>query len=298
MNEVTKEKEYGLNRGNLKMIALFCMTLDHFSCAIFESWISRLTKGEALYYALVGTDFLTRGVGRIAFPIYCFFIVEGLLHTKSVTKYALRLLLLAFISEVPFDMVIVHKYYSTTNQNVFWTLLIGLIAIYAMDSAFKKFSEKPAYIVSAIAGISACLAAQCFRTDYGGVGVMTVIVIYLVGQNKIRFAMLINICAQLIKLLSTKSSVGLLVLNLVSVALFSLVIIMSTKIVNINSRKAYVACATLSTLNLYEMFAMFNVVILDKYNGEKGKGYKWLFYFYYPVHLAAAAGLCMLVGLY
>lgn len=298
MSDITENKEYGLNRGNLKMIALFCMTLDHFSVALLESWISRLTQGELLYYAIVGADFLIRGVGRIAFPIYCFFIAEGLLHTKSVTKYALRLLLLAIISEVPYDMVLSHKYITMNNQNVFWTLLAGLIAIYVMDSAFKKTSTRTAYIISTIASISACLAAQCFRTDYGSVGVMTIIVIYLIGQDKIRFAMIVNICAQLIKLFSSRNTIGLIVLNLVSIVLFSLVIITSAKIVNINSRKAYVACATLATLNLYEMFAMVNVAILGSYNGQKGKGYKWLFYLYYPVHLAAAAGLCMLVGLY
>ena len=75
-------------------------------------------------------------------------------------------------------------------------------------------------------------------------------------------------------------------------------IIMSKRILDINVQKAYVACATLSSLNLYEMFTLVNVVLLGRYNGQKGKGGKWLFYLYYPLHLAIAAGVCMLVGLY
>ena len=298
MTEVTKEKEYGLNRGNLKMIALFCMTIDHFSIAIFESLIRILPKGGIYHSICTLLDFFIRGIGRMAFPIFCFFIVEGFLHTKSLLKYALRLLLLALISEVPFDMVMSHKYYSTTYQNVFWTLLLGLIAVYAIDSAFKKFNTKAAYVIAGIAGVSACLCGGCFRTDYASVGVMTIIAIYLIGQEKIQFAVILNIFAQLVKLYYAKHTVGLTILYLISIALFSYVIIMSKRLINYNSQKAYVACAILSTLNPYELFALINVPIMGWYNGQKGKELKWLYYLYYPVHLAIAAGVCMLVGLY
>ena len=71
---------------SLKIIALITMFLDHISYPIF---------GGFSYLNLIG---------RIAFPIFAFQISEGFIHTKNVKKYMLRLLLFAFISQIPFQL--------------------------------------------------------------------------------------------------------------------------------------------------------------------------------------------------
>ena len=94
----------------LKAIALFCMLLDHMWATIVP-----------------GREWMTC-VGRIAFPIFAFELAQGYTHTHDLRAYAKRLLLLAVVSEVPFDMVAGGTYFYPWHQNVAWTLLAGLWA--------------------------------------------------------------------------------------------------------------------------------------------------------------------------
>ena len=65
-----------------------------------------------------------RCVGRLAFPLYCFLLAQGFAHTRDIRAYARRLLLLACVSEIPFDLLIFGRLSSAMEQNVvFWGCL-------------------------------------------------------------------------------------------------------------------------------------------------------------------------------
>ena len=116
---------------------------------------------------------LMRLVGRLAFPLFCFLLVEGFLHTSNVKKYALRLALFALVSEVPFDLAVFGTLFDPKHQNVFFTLLIGLLVMIAAD----RFREKVwVQVVIYAAGMAAGLLLQ---TDYGYKGVLLIIILYI-----------------------------------------------------------------------------------------------------------------------
>ena len=71
-----------------------------------------------------------RCIGRPAFPLYCFLLVQGFRHTRDLRAYARRLLLLACVSEVPFDLLIFGQFSSAMEQNGVFALLLGLMALY------------------------------------------------------------------------------------------------------------------------------------------------------------------------
>lgn len=70
-----------------------------------------------------GNDWLTC-IGRISFPIFAFMIVERYFHTKKLEKYIGRLLVLAFLSEIPFNLAM--------GSRVFYPLhllILGMIKL-------------------------------------------------------------------------------------------------------------------------------------------------------------------------
>ena len=109
----------------LKILAILAMLLDHIAAVFLSS--------TTMPYVLM------RGFGRIAFPIFCFLVVEGYYHTRDVKKYMIRLAGFALVSEIPFDICFYQKPFYWQHQNVFFTLALGLITIYAIDEVKKRF---------------------------------------------------------------------------------------------------------------------------------------------------------------
>lgn len=130
------------------------MIIDHYG-AIFHSDID-----------------LYRIIGRLAFPIYCFLLVEGYFHTKDVKKYAKRLFIFALVSEIPFDFAFYNKI-EFMHQNVFFTLFIGLITMYFLDNKEEKYNFSRRAIL-----ITSVLSSILLFVDYNFIGIIYILSFY------------------------------------------------------------------------------------------------------------------------
>ena len=127
---------------------------------------------------------MLRYIGRLAFPIFCFLLVEGFVHTRDVKKYVRRLFLFAFISEVPFDLAFFCTPFALDHQNVYWTLALGVLAM-----AGLKHYEKPDGSASwkgLLCAAGCTLAALLACTDYNGIGVLIICALYLTRGDRKR----------------------------------------------------------------------------------------------------------------
>ena len=127
-----------------------------------------------------------RTIGRLAFPIFCFFLVEGFEHTRDRKKYALRLFLFALISEIPFDLAFSARVLEFEYQNVFFTLLIGLLTLLAFHAVEERKDWHPlirtillAMVVAAGMGL-----ALWMKTDYDAKGVMCILLLYVFRKKR------------------------------------------------------------------------------------------------------------------
>lgn len=136
-------KKCKLLTGNqLKIIALLSMIIDHigfcvfYRCLIYWNVKTPINVGKSELFMVYN---LCNKIGRIAFPLYCFLLVEGFKHTRNIRKYALRLLTMAIISEPWFDLAFGGQLIVPSHQNVLFSLFVGLITIYLMSLCDRQF---------------------------------------------------------------------------------------------------------------------------------------------------------------
>ena len=141
-------KKSGLSQEMLKLIACVTMLIDHVGAVLFPQYIS------------------LRVIGRIAFPIYCFLLAEGVFYTKSPKRYAMRLGVGAVLSELPFDLALFGGI-TLRYQSVMITLLLGFFMGVLMKRARQLHWQVLLIMPFAI-------IAQWLNTDYGGWGIVLI----------------------------------------------------------------------------------------------------------------------------
>ncbi len=139
----------GIAGSTLKLIAMFSMLMDHIGAILLDRIMIQhgamevidqqtfevfLEANAGVYY----TYQILRFVGRIAFPIFCFLLVQGFLHTRNLKKYLSRLFLFALISEIPFDLALPGRLFAWEYQNVYFTLFLGVLALVGIRIAEGK----------------------------------------------------------------------------------------------------------------------------------------------------------------
>ena len=118
-----------MNRQQIKLLAITAMTIDHIALVFVPS-------GSILYYVM-------RLIGRLTARLMAFMLTEGYRFTRSRSRYLLRLVIFALISQ-PFYFRLafgrapesILEY--CTHWNVMLSLAIGLLIMMLFDSNIKS----------------------------------------------------------------------------------------------------------------------------------------------------------------
>lgn len=204
-----------------------------------------------------GNDWLTC-IGRLAFPIFAFMIVEGYFHTRSVKKYMLRMLIFAVLSEIPFNLMAGGRIFYPIHQNVLWTFLIALVIIHWNEKAKateKRWLRIPVAVGTMLLG---SLVGLLTMMDYYHAGVLMVLVFYFFRGTTWRYK-----AAQLVLLWWINAEV----LGGIGYEF------------QLFGRSFFLARQSLAVLALIPIWL---------YRGKQGyhsKWFRWLCYGFYPAHL-------------
>lgn len=188
------KKKSGLTGSHLKWIAIITMFIDHIGAALLERGLLPQISGAVLsgnsfdflpsdYQFWYHFDLVLRFIGRLAFPLFCFLLVEGFLHTKNIKKYLLRLGIFALVSEVPFDLAFNNSILEFTSQNVFFTLFLGILVLWCLRY-FEETLPAPMAPLRYLAVITGMMIAYFFQTDYAAFGVLLIVLLYEFRNNR------------------------------------------------------------------------------------------------------------------
>ena len=167
-----------LNGSWLKILSIVTMTIDHAAALYFWNHpsfhITLLTIGNRTITLYV----LMRLIGRLAFPIFSFLLVEGFLHTHNRIKYGVNLFLFALISEIPFNLACSNALFYH-SQNVFFTLFIGYLGLCAIE----RFKNKPFSMSLSLIGLF--IISFFLKADYGYIGFGFILMLYTLRNSRL-----------------------------------------------------------------------------------------------------------------
>ncbi len=242
MNDVSVNKNgFELTTFSLRIIALVSMFIDHADKTVLN------------------IDYIPlQIIGRLAFPIFAFQLVEGYFYTGNYKKYIMRMFIFAIISEIPFNLMVGGGLIYPFHQNVLWTMLIGLIVIKLIDLTFAKIKNKLAdTLIVFVISILGFIVGNLLMVDYFGYGVLTFVVFYLAKRYKKYYYVI--------------QFVGIFLINYW---------------LNGIAYEFYVFGMTL--ILPLQLFAVFSLPLIWLYKGRQGYHSKWwaqFYYWFYPVHI-------------
>lgn len=182
------KKQISFNRYQLKFIALISMVIDHIAAVLIL--MSNLNTYFTDNRVLIAYDF-ARALGRIAFPIFAFFIVEGFLKTHNKLKYFLRMLIFAMLSQIPYNLAFGNTIFYTRRflpaflfGNIMWSFLLAIAMMYAMEFVSQKLKSNILKIgVNVIIMVLIAYLGNLMSVDRGGWGILTIGLFYLCRQK-------------------------------------------------------------------------------------------------------------------
>ena len=224
----------------LHMLAMLFMLLDHM-------WIT----------VVRGNDWLTC-VGRLAFPIFAFLIVEGYMHTSNLKRYVGRMFIFALISEIPFNLVSGGSMIFPFHQNVLWTFLLSLLCMHLLEKVRKTENVWIQIIVSMMVIAGGYLLGNILMVDYHSAGIMTVLVFYFFRGNTLKYRL--------------GQFLGLYWINFHMLGGVVYILEFATTQMSVPRQS----------------FAMFALIPIWLYSGKRGITNVWIqrfYYAFYPLHL-------------
>ena len=252
----------------IKVIALVFMTLDHFGA------YQTFTTDPVL------NDFF-RIVGRIAAPLFLFIVVESLRHTHSKIKFLVRLYLAGVIIEIS-NRVVESAFHSFDIGNILPTFFYVALLVTAIEHIIERKDHKSVFISIACLSIPFFIVPiNIILCESGYVEIWNAISIFVPSIFTVEYSIIFVLLGIIWYFINNKK------INCIVFAILSLLcFIVPAEIFFMVPRyfqPIYFSVCTLFADTQWYMCLAIPFMLL--YDGTKGRGMKYFFYIYYPVHV-------------
>jgi hypothetical protein len=241
----TEKRKFDVSSATLHIIAMATMLIDHLAKYVNYS------------------NNLIVSLGRLAFPIFAFMIVEGYFHTRNLRRYLLRMLIFAIVSEIPYNLMESGKVFYRYDQNVMWTFLLSLCCVWVIDQIRKKGKLWLSILSGIVVTIFGYLASSYLFLDYLGSGVLMVLIFYYLHERKWWCYLL------------------------------QFILLFFINVVMLSGGGGYEFTLFGSQFEFpIQAFAMFSLIFIWLYRGRQGyhsKPFQYFCYAFYPLHMLILA---------
>ena len=237
-----------MTSNKLKIIACISMAIDHIGFILFP----QIT--------------VLRYLGRLALPIFAFFIAEGCLYTRSKIKYFLQMFLLAVFCQLFYlaEALMAGKI-TRVYLNILFSFCLSIIvcsAFIALTNAIKNGQKKNIFL--------------CLLAFLGSVGLT------------------VFCCTALSKIFGIKIIVDYGIVGAL-LPLYALIFNNKAQRLICFSIGTIIYCIGQAPIQPYVWYSLLALPLIALYNGERGsKKLKWAFYVFYPLHFAIIYGISLI----
>ena len=243
MMKTQKSGWVSIDQNLLKWIAVISMAVDH--------------TGMVLFPQIIGM----RLIGRLAFPIYCYLLVKGFIHTRSRSRYMGRMAVFALLSELPFDLAC-YGTFSWEGQSVFLTLLLSLGMLSVLEVVLTEQSvHRPLRLCGAAAVVL-------------GAGMLT-----FVCSCDYSFSAPFLVAGLYVYETGSRTGIRIMRYPVYSFLIFFVTMYVGWLMNGLTSEQAYAGV-------ILEAYCLPAAWLIRFCNGTRKKtGGKYFFYAFYPLHL-------------
>lgn len=155
--------KHGLSNNFLKIIAIISMTIDHIGLILLDDYPP------------------FRIIGRLAFPIFAYFISEGCFFTKNKKRYFMQVFIVGIISQIIYTITTGDWY-----LNILLTFSFSILLIYATDKIRKENKSFNYFYILLLFLFLLMSILEKFGVyfDYGFIGIVTPLIIYIASSKK------------------------------------------------------------------------------------------------------------------
>ena len=269
----------GIDAAMLKKIAIVTMFIDHLTLTCLE--IATNEEHTRIMYTFPAgkmLDQIGRGIGRFAFPVFCFLIVEGFIYTRDRWKYLLRLLIFAAIAHVPFNLM-AFPYSERRHTDTIFTLAAGYVVIWGITELSRLLPEKYRPVPFAVRG-----RGKVEETGSGAGPAEDALLLKLPAP-------LDNLAVRAVLFLVPSAALTYGICRLAKWGGFDysyggvLCILILYLFYRARDFSLVAAWLWLTYYNSSELLALTGFSLIRCYNGKRGKQNKYFFYIFYPGHL-------------
>ena len=252
MQYLSENRKFGLNGNVLKIIACVSMLLDHIGFFLFP-----------------GARWL-RMAGRLAMPIFAFFVAEGCKYTRNKTRHLLTIAALGLIFYVVEVLAA-----NADVQNIFLTFSLSICIIYSLDYLKQLVFSKEknasailgAVVIVSLVTFASIMVVYAGHFDYGLIGMLTPVAVSLVDFS-----------------MANKDALWVKIVDNIFVRLILLSIMLTVLLFN---------SGLPMEVQAHSFIALLPLLL---YSGKRGRlNLKYYFYAFYPLHVAIIVGISYVI---